>query len=72
MPTLDPAALGDRRKRADNPTFLSLLKRNPKNPDVPFTPLAPILFQDPDQMDAQGLFKNKVLTQVSHTAKVRA
>ncbi|KAF8546543.1 hypothetical protein OG21DRAFT_1491096 [Imleria badia] len=65
MPTLDPAALGDWRKCTDNPAFLSLLKQNPKNPDDQFTPLAPILFQDPDQMDAQGLFKNTVLTQMA-------
>ena len=66
-PALDPAALGDWRKRANNPTFLSLLKRNPQSADEPYTPLAPILFQDPTKMDVQGLFKSKVLTQVSCT-----
>ncbi|KAI6107525.1 hypothetical protein EV401DRAFT_1891997 [Pisolithus croceorrhizus] len=30
-----------------------------------YTPLAPILFQDPSAMDVSGLFKNKVLTQIA-------
>ncbi|KAF8431428.1 hypothetical protein L210DRAFT_3651129 [Boletus edulis BED1] len=64
-PALDPAALGDWRKRTGNHAFLSLLKRNPQNPDDPYTPLAPILFQDPKNMDVQGLFKNKTLTQMA-------
>ena len=68
-PALDPAVLGDRRKRLDNLAFLSLLKRNPQNPDDQYTPLAPILFQDPNKIDVQGLFKNKVLTQVNFSFK---
>ncbi|KIN94657.1 hypothetical protein M404DRAFT_167717, partial [Pisolithus tinctorius Marx 270] len=65
-PGLDPVALGDWRKRMDNPAFLSLLKRNPANHDEAYTPLAPILFEDPSAMNVSGLFKNKVLTQVNH------
>ncbi|KIK13567.1 hypothetical protein PISMIDRAFT_17892 [Pisolithus microcarpus 441] len=64
-PGLDPGALGDWRKRTANPAFLSLLKRNPVNTDEVYTPLAPILFQDPSVMDVSGLFKNKVLTQIA-------
>ncbi|KAI5981571.1 hypothetical protein EDD15DRAFT_2379405 [Pisolithus albus] len=64
-PGLDPAVLGDWRKRTANPAFLSLLKRNPVNTDEVYTPLAPILFQDPSVMDVSGLFKNKVLTQIA-------
>ncbi|KAF8452169.1 hypothetical protein L210DRAFT_3499225 [Boletus edulis BED1] len=55
----------DRKKRVDTPVFLSLLKRDPTNPDNQYTSLAPILFQDPNRIDAQGLFKNKVLTQMA-------
>ncbi|KAF8127386.1 hypothetical protein EV363DRAFT_1515132 [Boletus edulis] len=62
---LDPVALGDRKKCVDNPVFLSLLKRDPTNPDNQYTSLAPILFQDPNRIDTQGLFKNKVLTQMA-------
>ncbi|KIO12069.1 hypothetical protein M404DRAFT_19894 [Pisolithus tinctorius Marx 270] len=62
-PGLDPVALGDWRKRMDNLAFLSLLKRNPVNPDEAYTPLAPILFEDPSAMNVSGLFKNKALTQ---------
>ncbi|KAI6143423.1 hypothetical protein BKA82DRAFT_4360009 [Pisolithus tinctorius] len=62
-PGLDPVALGDWRKRMDNPAFLSLLKRNPANHDEAYTPLAPILFEDPSAMNVSGLFKNKALTQ---------
>ncbi|KAG6374271.1 hypothetical protein JVT61DRAFT_4292 [Boletus reticuloceps] len=64
-PALDPAAIGDWRKCMGNHTFLSLHKRNLQNPDDPYTPLAPILFQDPKNMDIQGLFKNKTLTQMA-------
>ncbi|KAI6106574.1 hypothetical protein EV401DRAFT_1892497 [Pisolithus croceorrhizus] len=64
-PGLDAAALRDWRKRMANPAFLSLLKWNPVNTDEVYTPLAPILFQDPSTMDVSGLFKNKVLTQIA-------
>ncbi|KIO02879.1 hypothetical protein M404DRAFT_147020, partial [Pisolithus tinctorius Marx 270] len=64
-PGLDPVALGDWRKRTDNPAFLSL-KRNPANHDEVYTPLALILFEDPSAMNVSGLFKNKALTQVNH------
>ncbi|KAF8547607.1 hypothetical protein OG21DRAFT_1490075 [Imleria badia] len=53
IPTLDPVLLGDWKKCADNPAFLSLLKRNPTNPNDQYTPLAPILFQDPNRIDAK-------------------
>ncbi|KAN0079885.1 hypothetical protein V8E55_009451 [Tylopilus felleus] len=51
-------------------TFISIAKKYALlyhlwNPDNQFMPLAPILFQDPDQMDAQGCFKNKMLTQMA-------
>ncbi|KAI6004784.1 hypothetical protein EDD15DRAFT_2191559 [Pisolithus albus] len=64
-PGLDPAALRDWRKRTANPAFLLLLKWNLVNTDEVYTPLAPILFQDPSMMDVSGLFKNKVLTQIA-------
>ncbi|KIK14664.1 hypothetical protein PISMIDRAFT_17139 [Pisolithus microcarpus 441] len=64
-PGLDPVALGDWRKRTANVAFLSLLKRNPENTDEVYSPLAPILFQDPSVMDVSGLFKNKVLIQIA-------
>ncbi|KAI6144583.1 hypothetical protein BKA82DRAFT_4358353 [Pisolithus tinctorius] len=63
-PGLDPVALGDWRKRTDNPAFLSL-KRNPANHDEVYTPLALILFEDPSAMNVSGLFKNKALTQIA-------
>ncbi|KAG6369595.1 hypothetical protein JVT61DRAFT_14215 [Boletus reticuloceps] len=65
IPALDPVALGDRKKCVDNPVFLSLLKRDPTNPDNQYTSLVPILFQDPNRINTQGLFKNKVLTRMA-------
>lgn len=70
-PALDPVALGDWRKRVDNPAFLVLLKRNPQDPNDQYTPLPPILFQDPLSMDVRGLFKSEVLTQVGRCFLVR-
>ncbi|KAI9571897.1 hypothetical protein HD554DRAFT_2036416 [Boletus coccyginus] len=49
-PALDSTALRDLQKQ---------------NVDDLYTPLAPILFQDPNKMNIQGLFKNKVLTQMA-------
>ncbi|KAI6104662.1 hypothetical protein EDD16DRAFT_1714602 [Pisolithus croceorrhizus] len=64
-PGLDPAVLRDWRKRMANPAFLLLLKQNSVNTDEVYTPLTPILFQDPSMMDVASLFKNKVLTQIA-------
>ncbi|KAI6096368.1 hypothetical protein F5141DRAFT_1067743 [Pisolithus sp. B1] len=64
-PGLDPVVLRDWRKRTANPAFLSLLKQNLVDTNEVYTPLTPILFQDPSAMDVSGLFKNKVLTQIT-------
>ncbi|KAI5990051.1 hypothetical protein F5J12DRAFT_786577 [Pisolithus orientalis] len=52
-------------RELDNPAFCHSSSETQRNHDEAYTPLAPILFEDPSAMNVSGLFKNKALTQIA-------